>query len=114
MHLFQIELQKRDRYQFISSSLFISLIHTIFICFSGSDDVQRSIELLDRVLSEFDDVENANQVQNVSIDLSLKKTTCKTFLCGTRSKYQIANNTIRNCTFEMKELYHTGWRLFPS
>ncbi|KAF5305204.1 hypothetical protein FQA39_LY09292 [Lamprigera yunnana] len=31
----------------------------------GSDDVQRSIELLDRVLSEFDDVENANQVQNV-------------------------------------------------
>jgi hypothetical protein len=31
----------------------------------GSDDVQRSIELLDRVLSEFDDVENANQVQNI-------------------------------------------------
>ncbi|XP_017786394.1 PREDICTED: uncharacterized protein LOC108569380, partial [Nicrophorus vespilloides] len=29
------------------------------------DDVQRSIELLDRVLSEFDDVENANQVQNI-------------------------------------------------
>lgn len=28
--------------------------------------MQRSIELLDRVLSEFDDVENANQVQNVS------------------------------------------------
>ncbi|KAJ8975829.1 hypothetical protein NQ317_001225 [Molorchus minor] len=33
----------------------------------GGDDVQRSIELLDRVLSEFDDVENANQVQNVAI-----------------------------------------------
>ncbi|XP_023310837.1 uncharacterized protein LOC108904534 isoform X1 [Anoplophora glabripennis] len=31
----------------------------------GGDDVQRSIELLDRVLSEFDDVENANQVQNI-------------------------------------------------
>ncbi|XP_049822846.1 uncharacterized protein LOC109594264 isoform X2 [Aethina tumida] len=31
----------------------------------GTDDVQRSIELLDRVLSEFDDVENANQVQNI-------------------------------------------------
>lgn len=31
----------------------------------SSDDVQRSIDLLDRVLSEFDDVENANQVQNV-------------------------------------------------
>ncbi|XP_022914133.1 uncharacterized protein [Onthophagus taurus] len=30
----------------------------------GSDDVQRSIELLDSVLSEFDDVENANQVSN--------------------------------------------------
>lgn len=29
------------------------------------DDVQSSIELLDRVLSEFDDVENANQVQNI-------------------------------------------------
>lgn len=34
--------------------------------FRTSDDVQRSLELLDRVLSEFDDVENANQVQNVS------------------------------------------------
>ncbi|XP_057670667.1 uncharacterized protein LOC130902495 isoform X1 [Diorhabda carinulata] len=32
---------------------------------SSGDDVQRSIELLDRVLSEFDDVENANQVQNI-------------------------------------------------
>nr|XP_023012011.1 uncharacterized protein LOC111502228 [Leptinotarsa decemlineata] len=32
---------------------------------SAGDDVQRSIELLDRVLSEFDDVENANQVQNI-------------------------------------------------
>ncbi|XP_065164695.1 LOW QUALITY PROTEIN: uncharacterized protein [Atheta coriaria] len=32
---------------------------------SECDDVQRSIELLDRVLSEFDDVENANQVQNI-------------------------------------------------
>lgn len=42
----------------------------IFLFCSSSDDVQRSIELLDRVLSEFDDVENANQVQNVSIDLS--------------------------------------------
>ncbi|XP_072397320.1 uncharacterized protein [Diabrotica undecimpunctata] len=31
----------------------------------SGDDVQRSIELLDRVLSEFDDVENANQVQNI-------------------------------------------------
>lgn len=31
----------------------------------ATDDVQRSIELLDRVLSEFDDVENANQVQNI-------------------------------------------------
>ncbi|VEN60506.1 unnamed protein product, partial [Callosobruchus maculatus] len=31
----------------------------------AGDDVQRSIELLDRVLSEFDDVENANQVQNI-------------------------------------------------
>ncbi|GJQ85993.1 hypothetical protein Trydic_g14937 [Trypoxylus dichotomus] len=31
----------------------------------GNDDVQRSIELLDRVLSEFDDVENANQVLNI-------------------------------------------------
>ncbi|KAJ8916297.1 hypothetical protein NQ315_016438 [Exocentrus adspersus] len=35
------------------------------ISFRGGDDVQRSIELLDRVLSEFDDVENANQVQNI-------------------------------------------------
>lgn len=31
----------------------------------GGDDVQSSIELLDRVLSEFDDMENANQVQNI-------------------------------------------------
>ncbi|CAH0557140.1 unnamed protein product [Brassicogethes aeneus] len=36
----------------------------------GTDDVQRSIELLDRVLSEFDDVENANQVQNIQISTS--------------------------------------------
>lgn len=44
------------------------LTNTFLFCFSSSgDDVQRSIELLDRVLSEFDDVENANQVQNVSI-----------------------------------------------
>lgn len=39
----------------------------LFLNFRGSDDVQRSIELLDKVLSEFDDVENANQVQNVSV-----------------------------------------------
>lgn len=63
-------------------------------CYSGSDDVQRSIELLDRVLSEFDDVENANQVQNVSIDLS------KYFL--SESNYQIPNNMTFNCTFKLK------------
>lgn len=35
------------------------------LVYRGGDDVQSSIELLDRVLSEFDDMENANQVQNV-------------------------------------------------
>ncbi|CAG9862701.1 unnamed protein product [Phyllotreta striolata] len=37
---------------------------------SSGDDVQRSIELLDQVLSEFDDVENANQVQNITTSTS--------------------------------------------
>ncbi|XP_044727077.1 uncharacterized protein LOC123290811 isoform X2 [Chrysoperla carnea] len=44
----------------------------------GGDDVQRSLELLDRVLSEFDDIENANQMLQQQALLSGGTTTVVT------------------------------------